>query len=303
MLDKFFESFSGKLGETWLQVLLKPAFFFWVGGLGAWASHGSHWQTLKISIAGLPLTGKVAILVIGFLLVQISESFAKLIVFPVTRFLEGYWPNQLNRIRNWRVSHWNAIRVRTENSFQELQKKLTAKTLPFADRDRLVRDEKELRSYPSDPWDWMPTRFGNLLRAAEKRPKEKYGLDAVVCWPRFWLLLPDGAKNDLVEARSALNRAIIAWFWSLVFFVWTIWSWWAVPVSLAGLWLSYQCVLNAADVYGDLVESVFDVHRLILYKSLRWEVPANAHEEREAGGKITQYIWRGSDDVATKFAP
>lgn len=67
--------------------------------------------------------------------------------------------------------------------------------------------------FPSQPNRLMPTKLGNILRAAESRPYDKYGLDAVICWSRLWLLLPDGVKKELQEARSNLNTAARFWLW------------------------------------------------------------------------------------------
>jgi len=307
-VGKFFEALGGKLGDTWSQVFRKPAFFFWTGGLLLWALQGSNRQRLESWAANLPLTVHVPIpiagflvLFVGFLVVEASESLAKVVELPLTRLLEGYWPRQIDRLRALRVLRWNTLHSKREGRFQKLQKKLGDGTLSFRDREDLTQVDKELRSLPSNSSDRMPTRFGNLLRAAERRPLEKYGLDAVICWPRLWLLLPDGAKNELVQARSSVNEGVDVWFWSLLFMVWTVWTWWACIISLAGLFLAYRWIVRAAEVFGDLLESTFDVHRAALYSALRWPPPANASEERAAGEKVTQYLWRGSDDRRTRF--
>lgn len=78
----------------------------------------------------------------------------------------------------------------------------------------------------------MPTRLGNTLRAAEQRPLEKYGLDAIVCWSRLLLLLPDAVKQELNAARADLNTAARLWLWSLLFIIWSVWGWWATPLGL-----------------------------------------------------------------------
>jgi hypothetical protein len=52
----------------------------------------------------------------------------------------------------------------------------------------------------------MPTRFGDILRAAEFRPRDKYGLDTTVCWYPLWLLLPAEVKQEISQARLELDR-------------------------------------------------------------------------------------------------
>ena len=140
----------------------------------------------------------------------------------------------------------------------------------------------------------MPTRLGNILRFSEQRPLEKYGLDVIICWSRLWFLLPDAVKKDLEIARSDLNTAVRVWFWSLLFIVWTIWAWWAAPVSIISAIFVYYCwVLNSARIYSELVEAVFDLYRHLLYQSLRWGLPSDPNEERRVGQELTRYLWRG----------
>jgi hypothetical protein len=93
----------------------------------------------------------------------------------------------------------------------------------------------------------MPTRLGDILRAAEARPTNKYGLDTIVCWYALWLLLPAETETELVQARAALDKAAGTWLWGALFLVWTPWTWWAVPIAVVVPALAYYIgILGAA---------------------------------------------------------
>jgi hypothetical protein len=47
-------------------------------------------------------------------------------------------------------------------------------------------------------------------------------------------------------------------------------------------------------VYADLLESVYDVHRMVLYQALRWPLPDNPETEWQSGQQVSNYLWRGS---------
>ncbi|WP_174708763.1 hypothetical protein [Nostoc sp. TCL240-02] len=160
-------------------------------------------------------------------------------------------------------------------------------------KDELIQLDWEQHHRPLDN-QLMPTRLGNILRAAEQRPLEKYGLDAIVCWSRLWLLLSDAVKKDLQEARADLNTAVRIWLWSLLFIVWTIWVWWAAPVGIiCAIFAYYYWAIDAARNYGELIDATFDLHRHLLYQSLRWYLPPEPDKERLAGKSLTEYLWRG----------
>ena len=152
---------------------------------------------------------------------------------------------------------------------------------------------------PSQPNQFLPTQLGNLLRASEARSLERYGLDAVVCWPRLWLLLPDHTRKELQTARGALNQAVRNWLWSSLFLIWTLFAWWVPLVAILCACLSYRMALTAAAVYVDLLESTFDLHRHLLYPALRHQPPTNPAQEVNDGKKLTEYLWRGPDPDQT----
>jgi hypothetical protein len=107
------------------------------------------------------------------------------------------------------------------------------------------------------------------------------------------LLLPAEAKTELSEARSRLNSMVRIWVWSLLFLGWGYYALWAIPVGLGAAWFAYNWMLDAAAVYGDLLESAFDLYRTLLYKSLRLTLPKNPTEELRSGKALTDYLWRG----------
>ena len=168
--------------------------------------------------------------------------------------------------------------------------------------------ERQLRRIPTEanenaPTRRMPTTLGNILRAAESWPADKYGLDPVKCWPRLWLVLPDTARNELETARARLDSSATLVVWAGLFAVWTVWAWWALPAALVIALAGYRLVLGSAAVYSDLLESAFDVHRRLLYEALAWPLPRTPAEERALGEALTQYLWRGSDEPSPTFTP
>ena len=305
MLTKFSEGLEGKLAEQWIATVLSPAFGFWAGGLVAivyrngWAElaawFSQQWQPLQIAMLVVALVGVAAS-------AQIINRFDHALI----QLLEGYWPRWLNPLRSRLLTRQTAQYEKADLRFQELARKLEADSVAGrAPESELYEEYCELdwrlRRIPAMPEQRMPTRLGNRLRATERISIDKYGLDAIICWPRLWLLLPVETKNEISVAREALDAAARLWLWGALFILWTIWAWWAAPVGIVVILLAYRWMLNAADVHGDIVEAAFDLHRFKLYEALRWPIPLNPAAEWEAGKALTRYLWRGSNEAKPEF--
>ncbi|MBW4475139.1 MAG: hypothetical protein KME45_32880 [Stenomitos rutilans HA7619-LM2] len=305
MPTKLLESLGGKLAEQWVANLLTPAFVFWLGGLAAWIQKFG-WHPLEQWFTQLVEPLQIAILFVGLLVVLVTAFAIQKLDLTVLRFFEGYWSTWMNPLRRWLLKQQRKKLVRLDQRWQALaikrdQLRQAQQDLTLEDLDELLAIDWQLRQAPSQPERLMPTKLGNLLRAAETRPTEKYGLDAIICWSRLWLVLPDTIKKELQEARADLNTAARIWLWGVLFWVWAVWVWWAIPVGLLVAWFAYVWMLEAAATYSDLLESVFDLHRLTLYKSLQFPVPKNPAEEKQLGQELTEYLWRGSDRPYPEF--
>ena len=160
-----------------------------------------------------------------------------------------------------------------------------------------------MRSPPRDGLG-MPTRLGDILRAAEYRPYFKYGLDAVICWYALWLLLPDSVKTELVQARTVLDNAARGWLWGALFLVWTPWSWWAIPVGVLIPALTYYVgILGAASLFGELMVTAYDLYRFKLYDSLHLPRPTSpALEPKQDGPRVTNLLWGGLNEPGLHYA-
>ena len=300
MLNKCLEQLGGKLGEQWAALILTPAFLFWAGGLCAWIQR-HHLISLQHRTESVSSLG-MALLIISCLIgLAICALAVQKLAPRVLRILEGNWKPWMEWLRVRMVGRQTAKAGFMSQRLQVLEAKRRELGLSFTEDSEHVALDKKLRGIPSESYGRMATRFGNILRAAEQWPNEKYGLDAAVCWPRLWLLLPEDVKKDLTDARASLDAGAVAWVWSALFIIWTVWAWWALVVGIIGVLVAYQWILGAAEVYGDLIESTFDVHRTKLYEALRWPLPMNAEEEVKSGHCMTEYLWRGSDQPSTVF--
>jgi hypothetical protein len=311
MLTDFWIGLGGKLAERWAALVLSPALAFWAGGLGTWVwRHGragasrQGWvailQAWASQLRGLPAVIQGA-LVVGLLLgIALSALVVQVAAMPALRVLEGYWPRWLDPLWGWGVRRRTAKLRRDARRLRELAVKgidqLSARELAT-----YVALDRRRRRAPTRPERRMPTHLGNVLRAAEGRPEAHYGLEATTCWPRLWLLLPDTARTEVAAARSSLNAATQVWLWGVLFVVWTVWAWWALPLGALVAAGAYAQMLRSAGVFGDLLESCFDVYRGSLYESLRWPLPASPADERRCGRDLTRYLWRGSSLPTPSF--
>lgn len=299
MPTKFLESLGSKLAEKWLTAILTPAFIFWGGGLGAWIyRHG--WLSLETWFTKQSQTAQIALLIITLLAILTSALIVQYCELAVLRFLEGYWFRWLRKLRYYFITIQQKRKYKLDRQFQLLITRIEDKNqLPTPEEiEEYARLDGILHYFPIH---LMPTQFGNILRAAEERPKNQYGLDTFICWPRLWLLLPDNVKTELTEARVTLNTGARIWLWSLLFLVWTPLAWWAVPTGIISAYLAYNWLLNAAIIYGDLLESAFDLYRFELYKVLRWSLPNSPEEERQLGEQLTTYLWKRPGIDSIKF--
>ncbi|NET34885.1 MAG: hypothetical protein F6K19_23155 [Cyanothece sp. SIO1E1] len=302
MPTKFLAELGGKLAERWFTTLFIPAFIFWIGGLGTWM-----WRFgwIGSSIEGWFIQQseflQFTIVIGALLLIGLSAFTIQRFDLLILRLLEGYWPSFTKPVRIWLIKRQQRWLKRSEKRWQVLALKRENDDLNTQELNELISLDLKLRQHPSQHEYLMPTKLGNLLRAAERRPLEKYGLDAVICWPRLWLLLPEDIKKELQEARADLNTAARTWLWSILFLVWTVWVWWAILISISFVWFAYRWILSSATTYADLLEAVFDLYRLLLYQAMNWPLPQDPSEELQLGKLLTEYLWRGSDQPSPKF--
>lgn len=326
MTAKVLESFGGKLAEQWVATMLTPAFIFWLGGFVT-ALQRLGWNVLITRYTAYPEPLQIGILVGALCIVTASAFAIQRFDTPIIRFLEGYWYRWLQPVRQVRIAHYRHhkqaliqqsqtlrnLEAQQKERFQALKTIIEtqgATTLNQVERDEyrqlnehlltptqqeaLARVRLALHNLPANI-DLMPTRLGNIMRTAERRSLKKYGLDAVICWPRLWLLLPEAARKDLQNARADLNNAARLWFWSILFLVWAgFGAWWAIPLGiLSALFAYYTWAIAAAETYGALIEAAFDLYRYLLYENLRWQLPNDPQEEKRLGKELTQFLWRG----------
>lgn len=293
-MNSLVEAFASKLGGSWLAVVLTPSFLFWLGGLGTWLwaqPDENGYNELRDWFLRQEDVTRWMLVIGGLLLVSTSAIVVSRISFMALRLMEGYWPRFLNGVRARLTTARNARLSRAENRIQELQRKDQLSTNELQELGRL---ETVWSRAPADPTLRMPTALGNIIRAGEGRPLERYGLDAVVCWHRLWLILPQQARAELQDARGALDADVVGSLWGALFLVWTPFSLWAIPIALVAASIGYRAALISGSIYSDLLEACFDLYRWDLYEALAWPLPKNPAEEQEAGGRLTQYLWRGS---------
>lgn len=301
MFTKFWDKLAEGLAGSWNARILAPALAFWGGGLIAWGWKNG-WDPILRFVKEADAARGVSAAVAGLLLLTVSSGLVEWVTLPILRLAEGYWPWPLKGLRFGLAAQLGRRLECKRKRWQTLAEEKEAGKLDAHGLEEYARLDAELvASYPATSR-LLPTRLGNVLRAAEEFPYVRYGLAMFVVWPRLWLVLPDSTRNELSTTRKALDERTRILTWGLLLTVWTIWAWWALPIAIGVATVAYRGMLSAAGVYGDLIRAAFDLHRFAMYKSLNWPLPASTAGESSQGRALTQYLHRGPEAVCdTQF--
>ncbi len=219
----------------------------------------------------------------------------------MVRLLEGYWGDSrlARRLTALGVDQHRRMRERLEKDSAIALGEDQALPSPEVTA-RAASAAWELRlAYPAQDR-LLPTGLGNVLRAAEDLAGRRYGLDAVVMWPRLYPLLPDKTSALVADMRNQLDLAVR---FCVVFCLAALLSlfvllphglWLLVPIGALGLaWLSYRAAIAAAIGYGQTVHAAFDLHRFELWKAMHLPLPADRDAERKAARDLCAFLMQG----------
>jgi len=253
-----------------------------MGQLGAVIATWQSWPTLTqlLAVAGFIATVWVVAAVVQSQTRSITQAF------------EGYWRGPLRGLR----------RYGERRHRQLLDELLSQKKL-----------SEIYGRYPLSRNQVMATRLGNILRAAERYPNDRYGADTVLVWPRLYPLLPDNVITSMAQARESLEfllvlSALATAFGALsgiylVVMAAPIWLfllcfWGALAIAI----LAYRSSLGAALLYAEVLRSAFDLYRLDVLTNMRLPAPTAASAERERWTELTDLVLR-NEPLPQPYAP
>jgi hypothetical protein len=252
--------------------------------------------------AGLAMLEKLSVLdqAIALLAWLLLVAFLAYLIdnfqYSITRFFEGYWSRipLLSQLRNLRV---DLYKKRWEYLDALIQ---SAKTITEA--NEVIAEQLAFYPPPNHLDKMMPTKVGNILRAAELHAYDRYGIDSTIIWPRLRPLLKTEAIAPLEDKKTTLEFMLLmsllgilfTIFWCPVIAIytnrWDLFLLCALGLPLA--WVCYQNAIQSALAYGEQVKATFDLYRNDLLKALNRPIPTDTETERKEWLRLSRFFHR-----------
>ncbi len=299
MLTSLIEETTAALGRRFALTALVPSALL-VGLLGVvtavswWSWHGAFAAWRRLDTVGQTVL-TAAVVLAGMLVATLAVRGSTELV----RLYEGYWTSRPGR--------WLA-RVGGDHHRTRLAA-LAAR--PDAGAYRLIHLRYPL---PTQPEQVMPTALGNVLRNAELHPRDRYGVDAVLVWPRLYPLLPERMATAVATARTDLDSLLVISALSAVFAVaagvdvlaaagpaWLFAACFGAGVAVSRL--AYGAATRAAVVYAQQIKVAFDVYRGALLTQLGVPTRADPEAERRDWQRLAMLWYRNLPDATEEPPP
>ncbi len=296
MFSTVLQELKGYFGRDFMLSAFSPllifsgaslALFFEITqGLGAALA---MWEKLSALIQVVAL---LAGLVVVAFLAYLTDNFQ----YSITRLFEGYWSRipLLSLLRNLRVDlykkRWEHLNTLAQSASTVTEaNEITAEQLAFYPP-------------PNHLDKMMPTKVGNILRAAELHAYDRYGIDSTIIWPRLRPLLKSEAIAPLEDKKTTLELMLLmsllgilftlTWCPVLAIFTnrWDLFLLCTLGLPLA--WICYQNAVQSALAYGEQVKATFDLYRNDLLKALNRPIPSDTETERKEWLRLSRFFYR-----------
>jgi hypothetical protein len=238
-----------------------------------------------------------------------------LILYPfqlsLVQLLEGYWESSSigaafgtigAELQRRRLEEIMELAIQEESNLPDIRASLEQESQSEFDAElerRRTLAREQFSTYPSAER-LLPTRLGNVLRAAEDEAGQRYGLDTVTMMPRLYPFLSERLADGLGELRDQLDVAarlcvtlLLATMISALLLLPRLLQhgWWlALPVATAVLaWVAYKAAIQVAIAYGRLIYVAFDLHRFDMLRGLHLPLP-DAANEQEFNTSISEFF-------------
>lgn len=249
----------------------------------------------------------------------------------VYKVFEGYvliW--RLPSLRKSEIKRSRQLRNTQSRIAKKLSRLESAVLSERAERKRedLIATQNALLAkydlaFPPTEDEILPTKFGNILKAAETYPMSRYRIDSVPLWPRLIHVMPGSYYIKVDEISNQLsflmNCTILTAIYALVSLGISLYysfeSAWLLTKSPEKIWgyfglfilaLSISIIfLRASELvvleYGYLIRSSFDLFRRALLKQLDLAPPPTLEEEQSLWEQICYFINVGDNGGAINF--
>ena len=265
-------------GRDFLRTYFFPV-LIWIAGLAAVAI-GSQRDAADLvdRFQKLNTVLQIGWIAFGLALVAVVATILSSFSESIFRLYEGYWPRAFDSRRRRRAQRFHEYVDEFEEHLRggsptERSSELGLLHLAY---ERTTYSEFP---EPGEPEHYMATRFGNIIKAAERYPGLRYGADAVLIWPRLFPLVPQESQTEFAKASArvdfALTVALLAGSYAVVSYPLMLWRdlpvlWFlAVFLGTAGLSAAaYRSAVAYGLDYADQIRAIFDIHRQKLLRQL-----------------------------------
>jgi len=245
-------------------------------------------------------TEVLGIVIVPFVIILIAILLTA-INRPIIRTLEGYGKlNPLRLCRSRQIYKFNkeVKPVLEEKKRLDAARKIDPNAVSrLSDFSTLLL--KAVTYYPDEAEFVLPTKFGNIMRAAEVYPRVVYEIESIQAWNRLQLLLPNRAKEQIKESRAMLDFIVnLLFLSSLIILVYLGFSIWRhdsphmfIPlIALLTIVVAWIYLPVTATQWGETIKSVFDIHRGLLARNLGFTVPKDPEEEVHMWDQISRMM-------------
>lgn len=246
---------------------------------------------------------------------------------PLYRMLEGYlgWPQWLFERRRTRHLARRTNIVQRLAAIKRLQDALRAApaadrmvvlnrtefaSMPGRDRQRTAPQRallrEELRRYPIDDNQVLPTRLGNAIRRFEEYGWNRYRLDSQTLWTRLMVVVGEPLRKQVDSAQIGVDFFVCLLYGQLAAAATAVIALAAHPrqllppvlcialvVVLAPVW--YRLAVVTTDQWAAAVQTLVDLGRKPLAEAYGVALPTKIVDERVMWERLSRFASREYD--------